>query len=204
MLPVRGARLHVVQRLADVAEREILQLQRGRLVRIDGDECHAAIAIVVGELAEARFVELRCRTGIAGEDDRQHPAAGVFTERVHLAVDAGQREVGRRGPARQPRPVATATGGHDRRAATTRGTIPELAESASERRKINIFPAISCQRSAIRSQQERADRRLLTADGCIYFASDVPAGASRARGARRTPGALSRAAPSALRSSRRG
>ncbi len=89
-LPVRGARLHVVQRFPDVAEREILQLQRGRLVRIDGDKRHAAIAIVGGELAEARFVELRGRTGVAGEDDREHLAAGIFAERVHLAVDAWQ------------------------------------------------------------------------------------------------------------------
>jgi hypothetical protein len=87
---VCGAGLHVVQRFPDVAEREILQLQGGRPVRIDGDKRHAAIAIVGGELTEARFVQLRGRAGVAGEDDREHSAAGIFTERVHLAVDAWQ------------------------------------------------------------------------------------------------------------------
>ena len=90
---VSDANFHFVERVADVGGVEFVDAEGLRVVGLNGDECHATIAVVVSELLDALFVHLRDRAMVACENDDEDGARRIIGERMHFAIDTREREI---------------------------------------------------------------------------------------------------------------
>ena len=90
---VCDANFHFVERVADVGGVEFVDAEGLRVVGLNGDECHATIAVVVSELLDALLVHLRDRAMVACENDDEDGARRIIGERMHFAIDTREREI---------------------------------------------------------------------------------------------------------------
>ncbi len=96
-LPVLGAHLHVVERVAQIGVAHLVEPQRLGAVGLDDDEGDALGLVVRHQLLHSRFVDLGGGAVDGREHHDQHGALGKARQRVGLAVHARQREVRRLG-----------------------------------------------------------------------------------------------------------
>ena len=108
-LAVGGASFHLVERVANVGVAHLVEPDRHGIVRLDGNDGDAPLAIVSNDLFEPGFVQLCGRTMVASENDDQYFACFVVLQAMRLAVDTGETEVRRestKGQRRRPGFVA--------------------------------------------------------------------------------------------------
>ena len=90
---VLGANLHLLKAVADVGGIEFIDGDRLGIIRFDGDDAHAAILVVGGQLGNTPLVHLCDRTMIAGEDHHHDGTSGIIGEPVYRSIDPKKFEI---------------------------------------------------------------------------------------------------------------
>jgi len=93
-MAIGSAGFHVVEGVAYIGIAHLVEAHGHGIVGLDGDDGHAAVFVIGGDLLDARFVELRGGAVIAGEGDDENFGGGVVGEAVGLAVDTGEAKIG--------------------------------------------------------------------------------------------------------------
>lgn len=91
---VGDADFHFVEGVADVRGVEFIDTDGSGIVRLNGDKGDATIPVVVSELLDALLVHLGDGAVVADENDDEDGAGRIVGERMDLAIDAGEREIG--------------------------------------------------------------------------------------------------------------
>ncbi len=88
--------LHRLERVVEVGVAQFVGANRERVVGGNRDEFDPLGGVFGLELRQAGFIGVGGRTVVAGEHDHQGLGVGEVGERVRLAVDPREAEVGRR------------------------------------------------------------------------------------------------------------
>jgi hypothetical protein len=91
---VGDADFHFVEGVADVGGVEFIDTDGSGIIGLHGDNGDAAIAVVVSKLLDALLVHLGDGAVVADENDDENGVGRIVGERMDLAIDAGEREIG--------------------------------------------------------------------------------------------------------------
>jgi hypothetical protein len=91
---VGDADFHFVEGVADVGGVEFIDTDGSGIIGLNGDNGDATIAVVVSKLLDALLVHLGDGAVVADENDDEDGAGRIVGERMDLAIDAGEREIG--------------------------------------------------------------------------------------------------------------
>src|ERR1700732_4834734 len=90
---VLNANFHFVETVADVGGVQFIDSNCLRVVRLNGDDGHAATAVVRLQLLDAFLVHWRDRTVMAGEYDAQDRTGRVIGKPMDFSIHAGQGKI---------------------------------------------------------------------------------------------------------------